>query len=58
MDWAEVTLFVLILARMSGFVVFNPLFGRQSVPGTVKGGFIILLDGWQLLVSTLVRTVN
>jgi len=44
MDWAEVTLFLLILARMSGFVVFNPLFGRQNVPGVVKSGLILLLS--------------
>jgi len=45
MDWAEVTLFLLILARMSGFVVFNPLFGRQNVPGAAKSGLILLLSG-------------
>ena len=44
MDWAEVTLFLLILARMSGFVLFNPLFGRQNVPGIVKSGLIMLLS--------------
>ena len=43
MDWAEVTLFLLILARMSGFVLFNPIFGRSSIPGTVKSGLIMLL---------------
>ena len=43
MDWAEVTLFLLIMARMGGFVLFNPLFGRQNVPGAVKGGLILLL---------------
>ena len=43
MDWAQVTLFFLILARMSGFILFNPLFGRQSIPGIVKSGFILLL---------------
>ena len=44
MDWAEVTLFLLIMARMGGFVLFNPLFGRQNVPGAVKGGLIMLLS--------------
>jgi len=44
MDWEEVTLFLLILARMSGFVVFNPLFGRQNVPGVAKSGLILLLS--------------
>ena len=44
MDWAEVTLFLMVLARMSGFVLFNPLFGRQNIPGIVKSGFILLLS--------------
>ena len=43
MDWAQVTLFLLILARMSGFVLFNPLFGRQTLPGIVKSGLVMLL---------------
>ena len=44
MDWSELTLFLLILARMSGCVLFNPLLGRQSVPGIVKSGLILLLS--------------
>ena len=44
MDWAQVTLFLLIFARMSGFVLFNPLFGRQNIPGTVKSGLILVLS--------------
>ena len=44
MDWAEVTLFLMVLARMTGFVLFTPLFGRQSIPGIVKSGFILLLS--------------
>lgn len=43
MDWAQVTLFILILSRMSGFVLFNPIFGRQSLPSIVKSGLILLL---------------
>ena len=43
MDWAQVTLFILILSRMSGFVLFNPIFGRQSIPGIIKSGLILLL---------------
>ena len=43
MDWAEVTQFLLILARMSGFILFNPIFGRQNIPAFVKSGVILLL---------------
>lgn len=44
MDWAQVNLLLLILARMSGFILFNPLLGRQSIPGLVKSGLILLLS--------------
>ena len=44
MDWAQVTLFLMILARMSGFVLFNPLFGRQTLPAIVKSGLVLLLS--------------
>lgn len=44
MDWAEVTLFLFILARMSGFVLFNPILGRQSIPGLFRSGMVLLLS--------------
>ena len=44
MDWRALTLFLLVLARMSGVVLFNPILGRQSIPGLVKSGFILLLS--------------
>lgn len=44
MDWSQVNLFFLILSRMSGFVLFNPIFGRQNVPGIVKSGLVLLLS--------------
>lgn len=43
MDWAALYLFLIILGRMSGFVLFNPLFGRNGIPQIVKSGFILLL---------------
>ncbi len=52
MDWAQVTLFFLILARMSGFVLFNPLFGRQSIPGIVKSGLVLLLGMTAFTMTT------
>ena len=44
MDWRALTLFLLVLARMSGVVLFNPILGRQGIPGVVKSGFILLLS--------------
>lgn len=43
MDQGTLTLFFYILMRMTGFVVFSPVFGRQGVPGIVRVGFSLLL---------------
>ena len=42
-DWQQLFLFELILMRMSGFVLFNPLLGRNNLPGAVKTGLILVL---------------
>ena len=33
----------LIAARMSGFVLFNPILGRGNIPGYWKAGLILVL---------------
>ena len=43
-NWEAFTLFLYIAARMSGFVLFNPLLGRQNIPGIFRGGFILVLS--------------
>lgn len=43
LDWGRLTLLIYIMMRMSGFVLFNPLFGRSNIPGIVKSGFILAL---------------
>ena len=40
---AQLTLFSLILMRMSGFVLMNPILGRNNIPARVKAGFIFVL---------------
>lgn len=40
---AQLTLFSLILMRMSGFILMNPILGRNNIPVRVKGGFIFIL---------------
>ena len=52
-DWGELTLFIYILARMSGFVLFNPLLGRQNIPGVFRGGFILLLSVFTFSTAAL-----
>lgn len=45
-DEGALTLFLLITARMSGFVLFNPLLSRQNFPGTFRAGFTLLLSAF------------
>lgn len=42
-DWARFTLFLYILMRMAGFVLFNPILGRQNIPSMVRAGFSLVL---------------
>ena len=42
-DWAALTLFLFISARMSGFILFNPILGRNNVPGNIRLGMAIIL---------------
>lgn len=43
MDWARLTLIFYILMRMTGFVLFNPILGRRSIPGIVRSGMVLVL---------------
>ncbi len=40
---AQLTLFSLIMMRMSGFILLNPLLGRRNIPMIVKAGIILSL---------------
>ena len=42
-DWQALTLFLYITARMSGFVLFDPIFGRRSLPGIFRAGLALVL---------------
>lgn len=42
-DTAQFLLFSLIMMRMAGFVLLNPILGRNSVPIIAKAGFILVL---------------
>lgn len=44
MDWTQLFLFELIVMRMTGFILFNPILGRTNVPGLVRAGFILVLS--------------
>lgn len=42
-DTAHLTLLTLIMMRMSGFILFNPILGRKNIPSYVKAGIIMVL---------------
>lgn len=50
-DEGALTLFLLILSRMSGFVMFNPLLSRQNFPGTFRAGFVLLMSAFTYSVE-------
>ncbi len=41
-DWERITLFLYILMRMSGFVLFSPILARNGIPALVRGGFVMV----------------
>lgn len=44
LDWGAFTLFLLILMRMSGFILLSPIFSRDGIPTLAQGGFTLLLS--------------
>lgn len=44
MNWTDLTLLIYIGARMSGFVLFNPILGRRNLPGVFRSGLIMVLS--------------
>ena len=51
-DWQELTLFLFINARVGGFVLFNPLFGRNNIPAAFRGGMAMVLSWFVMGVTT------
>ena len=43
-DWAGLYLMELIVLRMTGFIMFGPIYGRTGIPGLIKGGLIGVLS--------------
>ncbi len=43
-NWTAFTLLLFIIMRMSGFVLLNPIFGRNGIPRQFKAGFILMLS--------------
>ncbi len=43
-NWSAFTLFLYIMMRMSGLILFSPFFGRNGVPLLFQGGMIVCLS--------------
>ena len=43
-DWAELTLFLFVMARMSGFILFNPILGRANIPASFRSGMVMVFS--------------
>ncbi len=43
-NWSAFTLFLYIVMRMSGCVMFSPIFGRSGIPGMAQAGFTLMLS--------------
>lgn len=43
-DETKLILFLFILARVTGFIIFNPLWGRNNITSIVKAGFCMVLS--------------
>ena len=44
MDWSLVYLFQLILMRVTGFILLNPLWSRTNLPNLFKAGLVLVLS--------------
>lgn len=56
MDWVGLTCFIYIVARMSGFILFNPILGRTNLNNMFKSGFILVLSVF--MYGTVNQTVT
>lgn len=43
-EWEGLTLFLYILARMSGCILCNPILGRRTIPTIVRSGMVLVLS--------------
>jgi len=43
-DWAELILFLYVTARISGFILFNPILGRSNITAMFRAGMILVLS--------------
>ncbi len=57
MDWSQLYLFTLIFMRVSGFVLFSPILGRNNLPNLAKAGIIMVFSAFLLGIAGEAPTV-
>ncbi len=50
-DWPQLTLFLFVTARVSGFVLFSPILGRTNIPSAFRAGMVMVLSVFVTAVS-------
>lgn len=53
-DWQELTLFLYVIARVSGFILLNPLLSRSNIPRFFQAGLILTVSIF--IMSVTVQT--
>ena len=51
LDWTELTLFLYVNARVSGFILFNPILGRANIPAAFRTGMALVLSWFVMGVT-------
>lgn len=51
-DWQQLTLFILVTGRVSGFILFNPILGRRNILNSFRSGMILVLSLFVTSVTT------
>lgn len=51
-DWQQLTLLLFVVARVSGFILFNPILGRTNIPAAFRGGMVLVLSWFVMGVTT------
>ena len=50
-DWPQLTLFLFVTARVSGFVLFNPILGRTNITASFRSGMALVLSIFVMSMS-------
>ena len=50
-EFQNLTVYMLVFARMTGMIAFNPIFSRRNIPARVRAGFILCMT--MLLAPTI-----